>query len=57
MHLYGSQVRKKGPKEILLVSYGGGGNYIEYRDPLVVRQQVMKKWGPEDLQSERPPVT
>ena len=57
VHLYGSQVRKKGPKEILLVSYEGGGNYIEYRDPLVVRQQVLKKWGPEDLQSERPPVT
>lgn len=25
LHLYGSQVRKKGPKEILLISYEGGG--------------------------------
>ena len=57
MHLYGSQVRKKGPKEILLISYEGGGNYIEYRDLLVVRQRVMRKWGPEDLQSKRHPVS
>lgn len=57
VHLYGSQVRKKGPKEILLISYEGGGNYIEYRDLLVVRQWVMRKWGPEDLQSKRHPVS